>query len=170
MSDDDRPRTHYAGSYEARAPRGPVVVETADTAPPAGAGDVDVWLSEWQVAEDAFVASVGETVEWVVVPADEAWVELLCAGRRPVRLDRDTYADATGRSGTMTVTGRVSRLDQVSTAFEPTLDEEGRGQLSPVPGGAVGHEVLSTDERRGHAGRLVGWVARLRRAAVTPRG
>jgi hypothetical protein len=78
----------------------------------------------------------------------------------------DTYADAvrdpSDRSDRTQLSGRVARIDQISVRHHPSKDPEERGVLVPETGGAMQHSVLSFRQSRGHHGKVVGWIVRLR--------
>ncbi len=140
------------------------IAEPADTVPPPGPHDLDVWITEWQVAEDRTEISLGEQVEWMLVPMDQDWIDRLFADRRHIQWQVDTYADV-GRDPSdpreyVALTGRVSRIDQISVRYVQSEDPAVRGWV-PVTGGATEHSVLSFGTPRAHHGRLVGWIVRV---------
>lgn len=157
--------THYVGSYTPLVPPGPVVVDAEDPVPPRGSDEVDVWLTGWQVEEDGFDVVLDEQIDWSLVPMDQQWLHHLFTGRRKVPLHRDTYAGAVGElhasSSWTRLTGRVTRIDQVSVRYPGAGDPAYLGAGLAEVGGAVQHTVASVQERRGHDGSLVGWIVRI---------
>lgn len=153
--------SHYFGSYEPLTAVQPEDVDVEDIAPPAGPRDTDVWLTEWQVAEDGFDVMLDEEVEWTLVPMDQEWLARMFGDRRPVSLQRDTYAGIPGEryeaSEWTRLSGRVTRIDQVSVRYPA---DRGTG-LAEV-GSAMQHTVPSVRERRTHHGTLVGWIVRIK--------
>ncbi|WP_104133182.1 DUF6578 domain-containing protein [Cryobacterium sp. M91] len=129
------------------------------------AEDIDVWFTEWQVAEDGLNVELDERVRWDLVPMDQDWVARLFAGRRTVPLQLDTYADAGCEASDLAkrtlVAGRVARIDQVSVRYEMSTGPVVRG-LVPLTGGAMQHSVLSLRQLRAHHGTVVGWIVRVR--------
>ncbi|MBE7163337.1 MAG: hypothetical protein INR72_19020 [Williamsia herbipolensis] len=123
------------------------------------ADECDVWLTEWQVAEDGFDAHVGEHVTWDLVPMDDDWVDRLWAGRRSIGLQRDTYWDGPEGAVAQRVPGTVVRIDQVSVRY--VQDPDGSG-LVPEDGAARQQAVSSLWPRVPHHGSIVGWVVTLR--------
>lgn len=156
-------RVRYVGTYEPIDPVDVVTVEPEDIVPSQESGDTDVWFTEWQVAEDGLDVALDQRVNWSLVPMDQNWVSRLFAGRRTIPLQLDTYADAVrDRSDRTQLSGRVARIDQISVRYHPSKDPEERGALVPETGGAVQHGVWSFRQSRGHDGKVVGWVVRLR--------
>ncbi|WP_104133738.1 hypothetical protein [Cryobacterium sp. Y62] len=78
----------------------------------------------------------------------------------------DTYADAvrdpSGQSDRTQLSGRVARIDQISVRYHPSKDPKERGVLVPETGGAMQRSVLIFRQSRGHHGKVVGWIVRLR--------
>ena len=142
-------------------------VEPEDIVPSQESGDTDVWFTEWQVAEDGLDLALDQHVDWSLVPMDQDWISRLFAGRRAVSLQLDTYADAvrdpSDRSDRTQLSGRVARIDQISVRYHPSKDPEERGVRVPETGGAMQHSVLSFHQSRGHHGKVVGWIVRLRK-------
>lgn len=139
----------------------PEEAELEDAVPSQAPHETDVWLTEWQVSEDGFDVAVDEAVDWELVPMDQEWLDRMFAGRRPVSLQRDTYAGFVGemydRSQWTHLSGRVTRIDQVSVRY-PVDSRTGLAET----GSAMQHNVSNVQERRTHDGSLVGWVVRIR--------
>ena len=139
-------------------------VDTEDVTPARESDDTDVWLTEWQVAEDGFDVELDQRVDWALIPMDQDWAARLFAGRRTVPLQRDTYAEATrdaGASDWTHLSGRVARIDQISVRYQPS-DSPAEHGLVPETGGAMQHSVPSLHQPRAHHGRIVGWIVRVR--------
>ncbi|TFD52165.1 hypothetical protein E3T55_06785 [Cryobacterium frigoriphilum] len=113
-------------------------VEPEDIVPSQESGDIGVWFTEWQVAEDGLDVALDQHVDWSLVPMDQDWVSRLFAGRRAVSLQLDTYADAvrdpSDRSDRTQLSGRVARIDQISVRYHPSKDPEERGVRVPETG------------------------------------
>ncbi|POH64772.1 hypothetical protein C3B61_11435 [Cryobacterium zongtaii] len=142
-------------------------VDAEDIEPSSGPHETDVWLTEWQVAEEGFDVALDHYVDWQLVPMDDDWATQLFAGRRTISLQLDTYAEAR-RHPTETLvwthlTGRVTRIDQISVRFHPSEDPAERGVREAETGGAMQHSVLSLQSPRVHHGVLVGWIVRVRK-------
>jgi hypothetical protein len=161
-----RTYVHYRGSYEALVPQRVEVVEPEDLVSSRDPRDTDVWFTEWQVSEDGLNVEVGRRVEWAVVPMDQNWVARLFAGRRAIPLQLDTYDDAWQNiedlSERALLSGRVTRIDQISVRYQPSKDPVDRGMLGPDTGGAMQHTVPSLRQARAHHGTVVGWIVRVR--------
>ena len=71
-------------------------VDAEDSIPSREAGEVDVWFTEWQIAEQGMDVHLDEQVQWEAVPLRQNWVERLFAGRRIVPMHLDTCAGAVG--------------------------------------------------------------------------
>ena len=160
-------RVRYVGSYEPIDLVDVVAVEPEDIVPSQEPGDTDVWVTEWQVAEDGLDVALDQHVDWSLVPMDQNWVSrLFAAGRRTIPWQLGTYADAvrdpSEPSDRTQLSGRVARIDQISVRHHPSKDPEERGVLVPETGGAMQHSVLSFRQSRGHHGKVVGWIVRLR--------
>jgi len=159
------PRVHLSASHEPLVQEEARAVDAEDIPPLGGSHDTDVWLTEWQVAEDRFDVALGQHVAWALVPMDQDRLARMFAGRRAVALQRDTYADAlcgTPDAPTWThLSGRVARIDQISVRYRPSEDPAERG-LVPETGGAMQHSVLSVREPRAHHGTIAGWIVRIR--------
>ncbi|WP_394252019.1 DUF6578 domain-containing protein [Arthrobacter pityocampae] len=152
--------SHYFGSYEPLA-AAEQEADPEDVVPSKDSGEIDVWLTEWQVSEDGFDVALDERVDWELVSMDQEWLARMFAGRRPLTLQRDTYAGLVGEidgpSEWTRLSGRVTRIDQVSVRYP--VD---RGSGLAEVGSAMQHTVSSVQERRSHDGTLVGWVIRIR--------
>ena len=159
-------RVRYVGTYEPIDRVDVEAVEPEDIVPSQEPRDTDVWFTEWQVAEDSLDVALDQHVDWSLVPMDQNWVSRLFAGRRTIPLQLDTYADAvrdpSDRTDRTQLSGRVARIDQISVRYHPSKDPEERGVLVPETGGATQHSVLSFRQSRGHHGKVVGWIVRLR--------
>lgn len=142
-------------------------VAAEDVAPSSGPHQTDVWLTEWQVAEDGFDVALGQHVDWHLVPMDDAWVTQLFAGRRTITVQLDTCAEARRHPIATLVwthlTGRVTRIDQISVRFHSSQDPAERGVRVAETGGAMQHSVLSLQKPRAHHGVIVGWIVRVRK-------
>ena len=156
-------RVRYVGTYEPIGRVDVEAVEPEDIVPSQEPGDTDVWFTEWQVAEDGLDVALDQHVDWSLVPMDQNWVSRLFAGRRAISLQLDTYADAIhDRSDWTQLSGCVARIDQISVLYHPSKDPEACGALVPETGGAMQHSLRSFRQSRGHHGKLVGWIVRLR--------
>lgn len=157
---------HGVFSYEPILRREVEAVDAEDTVPSKGPHETDVWLTEWQVAEDGLDVAVGQHVDWALVPMDQSWVARLFAGRRTIPLQLDTYADAkrdiSDPSAFTLLSGRVARIDQISVQYQPSDDPAERGVRLPEAGGAMQHTVVSLRKPRAYHGELVGWIVRVR--------
>lgn len=155
----------FGASYDSRLTGNVRAVEAEDSAPPAGPHETDVWLTEWQVAEDGFDVALDENVDWALVPMDQDWAARLFAGRRTVDLQRDSYAeplqDASETAGWTRLCGRVTRIDQISVRYQQSNGPADPGPV-PVIGGASQHSVHNLHTERAHHGALVGWIVRVR--------
>ena len=154
----------YEGSYSSAPASTSEEIEPGVSSMPPASGEVDVWLTEWQVAEDHLQVTLNETVTWKLVPMDQEWITRLFAERRAVSLQLDTYADATRgpESPDWTqVSGLVVRVDQVSVLYVRSTDRFERG-LVPERGKAVVHTVPSIWPKQPHHGHVSGWIIRLR--------
>ena len=94
-SRDSGKHVRLSASYESLRTEESRAVDAEDVAPNRGPRETDVWLTEWQVAEDGFDVALDQRVDWTLVPMDQDWVIRLFSGRRTVPLQRDTYAEAT---------------------------------------------------------------------------
>ncbi len=144
----------------------PEVVDAEDIVPSMGPHETDVWLTQWQVAEDGLDVALDQHVDWALVPMDQGWLARLFAGRRTVPLQLDTYADAVRNrsdpSAWTLLSGRVARIDQISVRYDPSEDSAEPGERLPEVGGAMQHSVLSLQKPRAYHGELVGWILRIR--------
>ena len=156
----------FVVSYEPLVREDVIAVDAEDIAPSRGPHETDVWLTEWQVAEDGFDVALDQHVDWALVPMDQDWLARLFAGRRTVRLQLDTYAEAVRDSREASdwtqLSGRVVRIDQISVPHHTSEDPAERGVRVPETGGAVQHSVRSLRKPRAHHGELVGWIVRVR--------
>ena len=163
-SRDSGKHVRLSASYESLRTEESRAVDAEDVAPNRGPRETDVWLTEWQVAEDGFDVALDQRVDWTLVPMDQDWVIRLFSGRRTVPLQRDTYAEATRDSREISdwtqLSGRVARIDQISVRYHPSEDPAEHG-LVPETGGAVQHSVLSLRKPRAHHGQIVGWIVRV---------
>ena len=164
---DGSSHEHGTFSYDALLTGDYVSFDAEDIVPGRGPHEVDVWLTEWQVAEDGLDVAVGQRVEWTLVPMDQDWIARLFAGRRAVPLQLDTYAEATRDISDPLLwthlSGRVARIDQISVRFYSSEVPEERGVGVAETGGAMQHRVLSLREPRACHGPLVGWIVRVQR-------
>lgn len=122
-SRDSTNHVRLGASYEPLIRSEAQAVDEEDISPPRDSDETDVWLTEWQVAEDGFRVELDQQVDWALVPMDQDWLARLFAGRRTVPLQRDTYAGATrepGASDWNHVCGRVARIDQISVRYQPS--------------------------------------------------
>ena len=156
----------FVVSYEPLVREDVIAVDAEDIVPSRGPHETDVWLTEWQVAEDGFDVALDQHVDWALVPMDQDWLARLFAGRRTVRLQLDTYAEAVRDSREASdwtqLSGRVVRIDQISVPYHLSEDPAERGVRVPETGGAVQHSVRSLRKPRAHHGELVGWIVRVR--------
>jgi hypothetical protein len=63
---------HLGFSYEPILARTVDAVDPEDIVPSRGPQETDVWLTEWQVAEDGLDVAVDQHVEWALVPMDQS--------------------------------------------------------------------------------------------------
>lgn len=166
--------TTYIGSYEplhrgdaavdaqlAPAPEVPPGI----TSPLPTVDEVDVWLTEWQVAEDHLQVVLDEIIAWDLIPMDHDWIARLFADRRTVPLELDTYAGATRDKDAADWTrlgGTVVRIDQISIRYVPSTEPREPGVV-PARGAAVVHTVASVWPMQPHHGSICGWIIRIRR-------
>jgi hypothetical protein len=115
----------------------------------APATTVTVWLTAWQLEEDAVSVSVGDRVEWQLTVPDHTWMEHLFAGSRIVDLALDTYVDAVSTNPVTAVSGVVTKVEAVTQQLRRAtpLDRD-RGLVSD-PGTALTELVGSTDKALG---------------------
>jgi hypothetical protein len=155
---------NYSASYEPLVSKEIQAVDAEDPAPSKGPNETDVWLTEWQVAEDSFDVALDQHVDWDLVPMEHDWVARLFAGRRMILLQRDTYAgairDVSATLDWTHLSGRVTRIDQISVRYHPSEDPAERGQV-PEAGGAIQHRVLNLRNPRAHHGHIIGWIVRV---------
>ncbi|RMB61392.1 hypothetical protein EAX62_01670 [Tessaracoccus antarcticus] len=131
--------------------------------PPLRPGEVDVWLWEWQVAEDRRQVLLGETVMWDLVPMDQDWISKLFADRRSVPLQLDTYAGHSEPADApewTRMSGVVQRIEHVSVRYVQPTDPSGTGSV-PERGAAVVHTVPSIWPEQPHTGSTTGWIVRI---------
>ncbi len=132
--------------------------------PPPADGEVDVWLTGWQVEDDCLQVALGETIVWELVPMDQDWIARLFDGRRVVSLQLDTCAGALPDEPAplewTEVRGVVQRIDQVSVLYVASTDPLERG-LVPKRGSAVVHTVPSIWPEDPHPGSINGWIVRV---------
>lgn len=158
--------TRYGFSFRPLVKRVQGAVSTADVVPVRGPDDTDVWLTEWQVAEDSLGVSINQQVDWVLVPMDQEWLNILFAGRKRVSFRLDTYADAVRKLGDPSWThlsGHVIRIDQISVRHQPLRGPAVRREAVRAVGEAMEHSVRSVQQRRPHHGSIVGWIVRVRK-------
>ena len=162
--------SHRVASYESLRREEARAVDAEDIAPNRGPQETDVWLTEWQVAEDGFDVALDQRVDWTLVPMDQDWATRLFSGRRTVPLQRDTYAEATRDSREISdwnqLSGRVARIDQISVRYHPSEDPAEHG-LVPETGGAMQHSVPSLQKPRAHHGQIVGWIVRVQEGSCS---
>lgn len=156
---------HLAFSYKSLMGKEPQVVDAEDVVPSRGPHETDVWLTQWQVAEDGLDVAFDQHVDWALVPMDQDWLGRLFAVRRTVPLQLNTYADAVRKladaSAWTLLSGRGARIDQISVRYQPSEDSAEPGARLPEAGGAMQHSVPSLQKPRAHHGELVGWIARI---------
>lgn len=97
-----------------------------------------VWFSDWQLAEERLLITVGDAVEWELYPADAAWVTRLFGDRLAVEWEYDTYGDAVEQTSRL-VRGAVADIRSVRCVLV-----HGSNGLGPLPGAAVMSPVLDT--------------------------
>ena len=84
-----------------------------------------VWLTDWQLAEDRLLISVGDSVDWTVFPSDREWIARLFEDRLVIEWQYDSYGDAVpgpSRNVVGTVTGLQSvrcRQQRSAAGIEP---------------------------------------------------
>lgn len=140
-------------------------VPPEDLVPELEDGEIDVWLTEWQVEEDGFDVAVGERIEWALYEMGQPWVDRTLRASRKVPLQRTFYADELSEAERMTrreVTGVVARIDQVSARYTSSEDPAERGVSVPETRGGEQHSVSSLSDRRPHHGDIMGWIIRIR--------
>ncbi|TFD26983.1 hypothetical protein [Cryobacterium cryoconiti] len=162
---DGSTHEHFVFSYEPLLRSDEEPVDAEDIVPSRGPHETDVWLTEWQVAEDGFDVAVDQHVDWALVPMDQNWVARLFVGRRTVSLQLDVYAEATQDLSEPLVwahlSGHVARIDQISVRYYPSEVPEERGVGVAETGGAMQHSVLCLRKPRTFHGELVGWIVRV---------
>lgn len=92
-----------------------------DEAKPSSGRTIEVWLTEWQAAEDWIEVRVGQRVAWTLTD-DVGWLDLLFDGARGVDFVLDTYADADHSPVLVEVSGVVRAVEAV--ACRHTADGE----------------------------------------------
>lgn len=97
-----------------------------------------VWFSDWQLAEERLLITVGDAIEWELYPADAAWVTRLFGDRLAVEWQFDTYGDAVEQPSRR-VRGAVADIRSVRCVLV-----HGSDGLGPRPGAAVMSPVLDT--------------------------
>jgi len=105
---------------------------------------VTVWLTAWQLEENALLVTVGDRVEWRLTVPDHTWMRHLFAGTRIVELALDTYVDAVRSNPVAPVRGVVTEIEAVTQQLRQAspLDHD-RGLVSD-PGTALTELVNST--------------------------
>lgn len=140
-------------------------VPPEDLVPDLEDGEIDVWLTEWQVEEDGFDVAVGERIEWPLYEMDQQWVDRILRSSRNVSRRLTFYPDELSEAERMTrreTTGVIVRIDQVSTRYTSSEDPAERGVSVPETRGGQQHMVSSLSERRPHHGDITGWIVRIR--------
>lgn len=162
-------QANYGFSYEPLVKKDLGAVDASDIAPGREPADTDVWLTEWQVAEDNLQVSINQQVDWALVPMDQEWLHTLFAGRRRVPLQLDTYADAvkdpSDPSLWTRLSGHVIRIDQISVRHQPSEKSTNTRGSRPEVEDVMEHSVQSLDQPRAHYGHIVGWIVRIRNKA-----
>ncbi|MDJ0336646.1 hypothetical protein QMK31_00205 [Cryobacterium sp. PH31-O1] len=154
----------YAGTYSPLITAPLQIVEPGVVSESPAADEVDVWLTQWQVAEYNFQVSLTETTTWKLIPMDNDWITRLFDDRRVVPLQLDMYAEATRDLGSpdwTVVNGVVVRVDQVSVEYVPSSDPSETARV-PKHGAAVVHTVTSIWPVQPHHGLIAGWIVRIR--------
>ncbi|QSB23003.1 DUF6578 domain-containing protein [Curtobacterium sp. 24E2] len=134
-----------------------------DTVPALREGETDVWLTEWQIEEDGYVAAVGDEIAWALYAMDQLWVGRILKVPRNVPLQLDFSADElteVDRASRRDLRGTILRIDQVSVRF--VNDPDSRGVSVPETHGGQQHSVSSLSDRRPHRGEIIGWIVRVR--------
>lgn len=123
-------------------------------------GELDVWLTEWQIEEDGYDVAVGDEITWSLYAADQPWIDRILKATRTVPLQLDFYAEELSEAERATredVRGTIIRIEQVVT------DPDKRGFSMPETHCGQQHSVSSLSDRRPHHGSIDGWVVRVRR-------
>jgi hypothetical protein len=97
-----------------------------------------VWLTDWQIAEDHRLITVGDIVDWTLFPADRDWVRRLFGDRLVIEWQVDDYGDAMSQPS-RTVSGEITELQSVRCRQLQT----GEGFV-PVTGEATLQSVTDT--------------------------
>ncbi|MCU1405155.1 MAG: hypothetical protein JWQ43_1458 [Glaciihabitans sp.] len=100
---------------------------------------IPVWLTDWQVAEDHILVSVGDTVAWELTPADTVFAALLFGDGVAIDLQLDTYAAGSPEVPRTFLAGRV---DTIKAIWSPM--ELGVGGWNPAAGKATLRPVADT--------------------------
>ena len=94
-----------------------------------------VWLTDWHIAEDHRLITVGDIVDWTLFPADRDWVRRLFADRLVIEWQVDDYGDAVSQPS-RSVSGEIRELQsvrcrqlQTGTGIVPAT---GEATLQPV--------------------------------------
>lgn len=149
--------------------RSPAPRTPTPAAPPEGSvpalndGELDVWLTEWQIEEDGYDVAVGDEITWSLYAADQPWIDHILEAPRTVPLQLDFYAEELSeveRATREDVRGTIIRIDQVSVRF--VTDPDKRGFSMPETRGGQQHSVSSLSDRRPHHGSIDGRVVRVR--------
>jgi hypothetical protein len=56
-------------------------------------GELDVWLTEWQIDEDGYDVAVGDEITWSVSVMDQPWIDHILKAPRTVPLQLDFSAE-----------------------------------------------------------------------------
>jgi hypothetical protein len=126
-------------------------------------GELDVWLTEWQIDEDGYDVAVGDEITWSVSVMDQPWIDHILKAPRTVPLQLDFSAEELSEAERATredVRGTIIRIDQASVRF--VTDPDKRGFWMPETHGGQQHSVSSLSDRRPHHGSIHGWVVRVR--------
>ncbi|WP_108251254.1 hypothetical protein [Planctomonas deserti] len=164
-------RAFSAFSFDPLTPAEPMVADAPDVVPELRPHETDVWLSQWQIAEEEIIFEEGEEVRWALIPMDEAWTKRLFGNRRAIHLQLDTYAAATRGSDDPSWTrlvGGIARIDQVSMPRQQAVPTDHAAEEQGLQlGEAIQHQVTSLQTSRAHDGDVVGWVVRVRSRLVS---
>lgn len=131
------------------APRTPTpAVRPEGSVPALNDGELDVWLTEWQIEEDGYDVAVGDEITWSLYAMDQPCIDHILKAPRTVPLQLDFYAEELSeveRATREDVRGTIIRIDQVSVRF--VTDPDKRGFSMPETRGGQQHSVSSLSDR-----------------------
>jgi hypothetical protein len=118
-----------------------------------------VWLTDWQIAEDHRLITVGDIVDWTLFPADRDWVRRLFADRLVIEWQVDNYGDTVSQPS-RTASGEITELQSVrcrqlrtGTGIVPATGEATLQPVTDTSGSwarrRTTHEHRATDRSTG---------------------